>query len=104
MSPTIKDGTKLECEFKDDKYEYSIGEIVFFKDQETNEYTIHRIISLAPLITKGDRSYQIEQPQQILGLVIINEKLINLKVLFSKIMLMKKPFRYLGTLGLRIIS
>ena len=102
MSPTIKNGERLKCEFQDPST-FEVGDIVFFLDPSSNEYTIHRLISLSPPLTKGDRAYSSESPKEILGKVVLKENFVALKVLLSRIMLMKKPIRYIGYLGFKII-
>jgi hypothetical protein len=60
MSPFIKDGDTLTWYDKADSI--SIGDILIFHDQSTEEITCHRIVALDPIQTKGDNSYYLDAP------------------------------------------
>ncbi len=90
MWPTLKDGQRIQCIFLEKDPE--LGDIIFFK--ENDEYIIHRVINLSPLITKGDRTYNYEFPSQIFGIVHSENSFKRTKAYFSKLMLVKNPIRY----------
>jgi signal peptidase I len=92
--------------------ELKLGDIVLFKDQQSNELTIHRFINY-PFTTKGDFSCvcEINPPNCLLGRAIayrradIVRNLIafnNIFLFFSKLRMSNYVIRKIGLIGLII--
>ncbi len=54
MRPLIKSGESIVIDLK--AADLKVGNLLFFKDLISKEFTLHRIISTEPLVTKGDNS------------------------------------------------
>ena len=53
MSPLIPGGSEI---FLENTSHYNVGDVVVFKDNLSNTFSAHRVISKDPLLTKGDNS------------------------------------------------
>lgn len=67
MEPFLTNGDRLYVDTK--ASHLKIGDIVVIKD-ETNEIICHRIVSLIPLMTKGDRNLYIDNEGKLIGVLI----------------------------------
>lgn len=61
MSPLIPNNTEI---FLENTMDFCVGDIVVFKDQFSNTFTAHRVISIKPFITKGDNSLVLDEPSK----------------------------------------
>lgn len=70
MSPILIAGDQLVVET--DFSQLHFGQIIVFKDSETQEFVAHRIVQKLPLMTKGDFSIIDERVDEIhiMGLVV----------------------------------
>lgn len=71
MSPLLKDGDKILVDIREKNY--SLGDIILTMDKK-HELICHRVISLNPILTKGDRNLYIDQTVSIIGKVIYVKK------------------------------
>lgn len=82
--------------------EYGLGDILFFKDSQSQELTVHRLVDCKAFLTKGDNSYHFDgDHKNIIGRVIaVNSvkfryNIINkLIALLSRYSISTNPFRY----------
>lgn len=94
-------------------HELVLGDIVLFIDKDSRELTLHRLVDF-PLKTKGDFSHICENNSEdfILGkgicykrglstFAITNNKWV---LVFSRMRLKNRIFRYVGLMGLFLIS
>jgi signal peptidase I len=66
MSPLLHDGDKIFVDIKESSFE--LGQIIVVMDNN-HELICHRVISLNPIQTKGDRNLYIDQTQSVVGVV-----------------------------------
>lgn len=89
MSPLIKDGDFIIADLNQN--EYQCGDILLFKDKQSNEYTVHRLLDLNEFKTKGDNSYLYDgNNKEVLGIVKLVTKANGAKIkltnnIFSKL-------------------
>lgn len=69
MSPIIQSDDKLLVDLA--VKEFSLGDILLFKDTQNQELTVHRLVNAKSFITKGDNSYCFDgENRNIIGKVI----------------------------------
>lgn len=114
MAPLILDGDIVK--FSEIVDSPRIGDIALYRDDHTKEFTIHRIISLSPLITKGDNSYYLDKEiSEIIYLaksikrnsvdIKLNSSIIpKLIARLSKYCIKENPLRHLFHLGIKVLA
>lgn len=100
MSPIIRSGDIVSVDL--DVTVYYLGDILLFKDSQSQELTVHRLVDAKAFLTKGDNSYCFDEiGSKIIGKVIainsynlIPSKLHQIIALLSRFSNSKNPLRY----------